>query len=124
MTSSNNNDSPIILQKKYRLEDIQEIFKFLQEKGTFNFPSLPNGLFSAAILQDEATYTGYAHVWVRDNMYVAYAHYLCDVPEIAVKNVRAIASYFQKHQHRFKNIIQGKADPENVMQRPHIRFIG
>ncbi len=124
MIYDNNNNSPIILQDNYRLEDIQEIFNFLQEKGTFDFPSLPNGLFSAAILQDEATYTGYAHVWVRDNMYVAYAHYVCGAPDIAVKNVRAIASYFKKHQDRFTNIIQGKADPENVMERPHIRFIG
>ncbi len=124
MTSKNNSNSPILLQDNYRVEDIQEIFNFLQEKGTFDFPSLPNGLFSAAILQEGATYTGYAHVWVRDNMYVAYAHYLCGAPEIAIKNVSAIASYFKKYQHRFENIVQGKADPENVMSRPHIRFIG
>lgn len=124
MICGNNSSSSIILQNDYRVEDIQEIFNFLQEQGTFDFPSLPNGLFSAAILQEGATYTGYAHVWVRDNMYVAYAHYVCGAPDIAVKNVSAIASYFKKYQHRFENIIQRKADPENVMERPHIRFIG
>lgn len=124
MTSGNSNNAPILLQNNYSLEDIQEIFNFLQKQGTFDFPALDNGLFSAAILEEGANYTGYAHVWVRDNMYVAYAHYVCGVSEVAIKNVRAIASFFKKYQHRFVDIIQGKADPEDVMQRPHIRFKG
>ncbi|MEM8720582.1 MAG: glycoside hydrolase family 15 protein [Cyanobacteria bacterium P01_G01_bin.39] len=124
MISSSNGNSSMLLQDNYSSEDIQNIFNFLQEKGTFNFPALPNGLFSAAILKDETAYTGYAHVWIRDNIYVAYTHYICGSPEIAVTNVCAIASYFKKYQHRFENIIQGKANPENVMERPHVRFVG
>lgn len=124
MAYSNKSNSPILLKNNYCLEDIQDIFNFLKQQGTFNFPALANGLFSAAVLQQETSYTGYAHVWIRDNMYVAYAHYVCGEPEVAVKNVNAIATYLKKHQHRFINIIQQQVDPQDVMQRPHIRFVG
>lgn len=124
MVISSSRHSPILPRDEDSLKDIQTIFSFLQDKGTFNFPSLPNGLFSAAILQDEATYTGYAHVWIRDNIYVAYAHYVCGFPDIAIKNVTALTNYLKKYSHRFQSIINGDANPENVMARPNIRFVG
>jgi phosphorylase kinase alpha/beta subunit len=33
-------------------------------------------------------------------------------------------NYFQKFQRRFINIIQGRVNPEKIMERPHIRFEG
>ena len=113
-----------LLQFSYTLEDIQNISKFLQNQETFKFPQLDNGLFSAATLTEETEYTGYSSVWVRDNIYVAYSHYLVNQIEVATKNIKTLMAYFKQSQQRFKNIIEGEVNPEEIMKRPHIRFDG
>ena len=108
----------------YTLKDIQNITTFLEIKGTFNFSPLENGLFPAARVNKKTEYTGYANVWVRDNIHVAHAHYVIGDIKAAIKNVNTLMTYFKKYQKRFANIIKlGKA-PKNIMKRPHIRFNG
>lgn len=108
----------------YEPEDIQDIFELLQRNGTFTFPVLSNGLFPAANLEDSSLYTGYSNVWVRDNIYVAYAHYLNGQTETALRNINTLGRYFLKHKWRFEKIIAGELDYNEPMNRPHIRFNG
>lgn len=112
------------MRADYCVSDIQQLFEFLKNQGTFQFPSLENGLFAAALLKSDTEYTDYTSVWVRDNIYIAHAHYVLGEVEIALKTVNALISYFKKYQWRFIKIIEGEADPQNVMERPHVRFDG
>ena len=119
-----NHEVARLIKAEYKLSDLERIVSLLQNRGTFDFPTLDNGLFPAAIVSDSTEYTGYAAVWVRDNIYVAHAHYLSGKLETALKCVRCLMQYFQKHRHRLEKIISGEVDPDNVMQRPHVRFNG
>ena len=46
----------------------------LERNGTLTFARLPSGLFSASSAGESVASSGYANVWVRDNVYVAFAH--------------------------------------------------
>ncbi len=113
-----------LVKTKYNVQDLRDIRMLLQERGTFHFPALDNGLFPAAIVAASTEYTGYAAVWVRDNVYVAYAHYIMGETDIALKTINCLMQYFHKHKIRFENIINSQVDPDRVMERPHIRFNG
>jgi hypothetical protein len=113
-----------LVKDRYTLKDLKNISLLLHEKEVFKFPTLDNGLFPAAIVADSTEYTGYSAVWVRDNAYVAYSHYILGEIDIALKAVNCLMEYFQKHRIRFENIINSNTDPKNVMERPHIRFNG
>lgn len=106
------------------INDVRNVLDFLNSRGTFDFLRLNNGLFPAAALQTQAEYTGYRNVWVRDNIYVAYAHYAVGQVEVAKQTLETLFTYFQRYRWRFEDIITGKTNPENAMQRPHIRFDG
>lgn len=124
MPCIHNHEIARLIKTEYKLSDLKKIISLLHDRVTFAFPTLDNGLFPAAIVSDSTEYTGYAAVWVRDNIYVAHAHYLSGEMAIALKCVRCLRQYFQKHRYRFEKIINGEVDPDNVMQRPHIRFNG
>ncbi len=119
-----NSEVARLIKSDYKLADLQNLISLLQKQETLNFPTLDNGLFPAAIVSDSNEYTGYAAVWVRDNIYVAYSHYVWGENDLALKCVRCLMQYFQKHQHRFTKIIDGEVNPDDVMQRPHVRFNG
>lgn len=108
----------------YSLEEIQEIKDFIIEQKTLEFTSLPSGLFSAAVVNQETDYTGYTNVWIRDNIYVAYAHFLDNQYSVAIAVVKTLINYFEKHQDRFQAIIEGRVSKDEIMKRPHIRFNG
>jgi glycosyl hydrolase family 15 len=108
----------------YSRNEISDIWDFLHQRGTLDFKALPNGLFPAAALNHDKVFTGYSHVWVRDNVFIAYAKYLNGELEPARKTAHALMQYFERYQHRFTDIIDGKADPSDPMNRPHIRFNG
>jgi Glycosyl hydrolases family 15 len=104
---------------------VAEVRTFLMEQGTFRFPRLSNGLFPAASgIGSDFEATGYRNVWVRDNVHVAYAHWLTGETEVAVRCIQAIAEFLYRHRHRFENIIHGTVEPADPMNRPHIRFRG
>ncbi|MBI5252725.1 MAG: phosphorylase kinase [Desulfomonile tiedjei] len=113
-----------MVKERYSLHEIRDIFEFLCQKGTFSFHSLPNGLFPAADLRVDAKYTGYGNVWVRDNIYVAFAHHVnCKTP-VAVRNVKTLSRYFMKHKRRLEMIVSGERNYREPANRPHIRFDG
>jgi phosphorylase kinase alpha/beta subunit len=113
-----------LMKPQYTLEDVRSLTGLLESSGTFLFPALPTGLFSAAILGADKNFTGYSSAWVRDNIYVAFSHYYCGDHAIAVRNVSALMTYFKKHQQRFCDIIESRVDPQIPMNRPHVRFDG
>lgn len=112
------------LRYKPHRGEIDRIRSFLVEKGTFSAKPLESGLFPATGLTERTSYTGYRNVWVRDNIYLSYSYYVAGQPDIAVRNVRALMAYFSKYNWRFEDVIEGKANPDNAMERPHIRFDG
>ena len=105
-------------------EDVQRLRAFLDAQGTFEFPVLSTGLFSAARLAPGAEYTGYHNVWVRDNIHIAHAHFVHGQAAVAAGCVKTLARYFGKHAWRFQRIIDQPDLAADPMNRPHIRFNG
>jgi len=112
------------LRPLYTSRELVSLHQFLTEKGTFLFRSLPNGLFPAAGAARSGDASGYQYAWVRDNVHIAHAHYACGDVRIAVRAAEALLDYFRKHAHRFTDIVEGRKDPVNPMNRPHVRFQG
>lgn len=113
------------LLPRYRIQQVREVISFLEEQGTFRFPTLMNGLFSASVaIAEEFGYTGYHHVWVRDNVHIAHAHLVIGLPAVAARTAQTLLDWFKLQQPRFLAIINGEADPQEPMLRPHIRFRG
>lgn len=105
--------------------DVIEVREFLQQQGTFRFPTLGSGLFSASANDsEEFAITGYRNAWVRDTIHIAHVLWRTDEPGTAVRAVEALMTYFQKYRQRFTDIIDGRADGNDPQQRPHIRFDG
>ena len=107
-------------------DDVRKISQFLTAQGTFQFPTLPNGLFSAAAGEGgDFELSGYHNVWVRDNIQIAWAHLaVLNDAKIATNCIRSLAAFFAKYRHRFSDVIDGKVDASDPMHRPHIRFDG
>lgn len=120
----NNKSIKNFIKNQYTQAEIDNLYQFLINKNTFRFPSLDNGLFPAAVLQDQAQYTGYSYIWVRDNIHIAYAHYINGEKEPAIKNIKTLTGYFYNHKFRFEKVIRGELDHNDPMNRPHIRFDG
>ena len=57
---------------RFHAEDIAKITEELERCGTLTFRALESGLFPAAVV-DPSAGSGYDSVWVRDNVFVAYA---------------------------------------------------
>lgn len=108
------------------VELIRGVRGFLAAQGTFAFPRLSTGLFSAAAGEGaDFEVSGYRSVWVRDNVQIAWAHLASGSgTAVPVTCMRAIAGFYQRYRHRFVDIIEGRADFREPMNRPHIRFNG
>ena len=120
-----NDPNRVTLRDDCSLHDVEELTEFLEEQGTFRFPTLPSGLFSAAAGSGgDFELTGYRHVWVRDNVHIAHAHLQWGQVNKGVAATRSLMAYFLKHRHRFIEIIEGRTDRNDPMNRPHIRFDG
>jgi GH15 family glucan-1,4-alpha-glucosidase len=112
-----------LIRPIYSVEEIRGLVNLLMASGTLHFPTLPNGLFRASGAADAAT-LGYHYVWVRDNIQISYAYFVNGYVGHTAATLRALTDYFTKHRERFTAIIEGRADPSNPMNRPHIRFDG
>jgi Glycosyl hydrolases family 15 len=122
LTFFNNQQLHSLIRPQYTLAQLRAISKLFDRMGTLSFSSLSNGLFPAAALDKNRSYTGYSYVWVRDNIHVAHAHYSTGRTGVAVRTLRTLAAYFIQHRKRFLDIISGAA--AIPMNRPHIRFDG
>jgi phosphorylase kinase alpha/beta subunit len=105
--------------------DVRALVKFLDRQGTFHFPTLPTGLFSAGnATHENFAATGYQYVWVRDNIHIAHAHYVLGDCLAAARNVAALLAFHFQRPSQFGDLIEGRLDISNPMHRPHIRFDG
>lgn len=118
-------DRSLLLQEESFSQDAKRILSFLEKQGTFRFPTLESGLFSAAAGEgDDFELTGYHSVWVRDNVHIAHAHLKWGERAKGEAAIKSLMTYFQKHGHRFVDVIEGRSPYADPMQRPHIRFDG
>jgi Glycosyl hydrolases family 15 len=113
-----------LLRPQYTLAELDTLYRFLAQKGTFTFRPLANGLFAAAGSASEGDDSGYQFVWVRDDVHIAYAHYLCGEKQSAVRTAESLLRHFRAQEHRFRESIRRGAAPPDPMDRPHIRFDG
>ncbi|MEZ6068475.1 MAG: glycoside hydrolase family 15 protein [Planctomycetaceae bacterium] len=106
-------------------DDVRRIMRFLDLQGTFYFPTLPNGLFSAAAAtHDDFQHTGYDSIWVRDNVHIAYAQMVLGNELAAVRTVTALLAFQSRQRAAVDALLDGRTDPADPMRRPHIRFDG
>jgi len=112
----------LVPARAYTPDDVVRIEDALATAGTLAMRALPTGLFPAVPAPPEAS--GYDHVWVRDNIYVAHAHLVRGDDEVAARATRAILLFWWTHRRRFDDVIAGTVDPNDVMLRPHVRFDG
>jgi phosphorylase kinase alpha/beta subunit len=123
MTSPSNQPLQKIPREDYNLQDISDIQSLLEKHKVFELTCLANGLFPASASADAIT-TGYKNIWIRDNIFIAYANYISGKSDIALKNVRTLLQYFKKYRFRFERVIDAQVKPSSSMERPHIRFDG
>jgi hypothetical protein len=113
------------LRETYRVADVRDLTRHLEAAGTFQFPSLPNGLFPAALAATaDYEYTGYSSIWVRDNIHLAHMHDVLGRGDVAARTVESLTRFFHSQGPKLDAIIAGEADPQEVMLRPHVRFNG
>ncbi len=128
-----NRISPFIAafyRNSYSCDEIEKLYKALTQFRVFQFDAFPNGLFPAVGRGSVTEQTsGYRAVWVRDNVHIAYAHYVTEDEALraaAIRNASALSSFFEtnKQQTRILNVIKNPEIALNPMNRPHIRFDG
>lgn len=118
-------DDSLVLHETTLSDDAGRVLAFLEQQGTFRFPTLATGLFSAAAGEGgDLELTGYQSVWVRDNIHIAHAHLAWGETDKSRAVLQALAQYFRQYLHRFDNVIDGLSDASDPMHRPHIRFDG
>ncbi|MBN1931380.1 MAG: hypothetical protein JW786_07195 [Desulfobacterales bacterium] len=112
------------LRPLYRRDDIDRLLSFLEERGTFNFHCLENGLFPAASSASDQDASGYQYVWVRDNVHIAHAHYVWGDARSASRTANSLMAFFQSRRYQMQQIIACPAKAADPMNRPHVRFDG
>jgi phosphorylase kinase alpha/beta subunit len=108
----------------YRPSDLAGLADFFAKHGTFELNVKPNGLYSAVTADRVVSFLGYGYTWIRDTIMMT--HYQAEIGRYAIARttLATLRNYFDKHRYRFIEIIEGKADKNDPMRRPHIRFDG
>uniref|UniRef100_A0A7S2QI09 GH15-like domain-containing protein n=1 Tax=Zooxanthella nutricula TaxID=1333877 RepID=A0A7S2QI09_9DINO len=125
--------APFIRDDLLTKEDMEKIKGLLLRNRALDLASgrVPGSALLAGALDGRSgsqSATGYDHVWVRDNVFLAFS--LCETDDDgdgtaqAIAIVRDLAKFFMKTASRFDEIIAGRADPQDAMSRPHMRFKG
>ncbi len=113
-----------LIKSGYSHADLQKILSVLRANGTLDFKALDNGLFPAAVVQEDTSYTGYASIWLRDNVHISNAHDVIGQTAVAARAVTALLAYMKSQTPRLEKMIRGETDKNSVMDRPHVRFDG
>jgi phosphorylase kinase alpha/beta subunit len=111
----------LVPRAAYRPDDLRRIEGALVDHGALHFAPLPSGLFAASSGAAGAQ-SGYANAWLRDNVHVAFALYAAGETTLAAGVARALLAYADRHRHRFTRVIGREVNPDDVLQRPHVRF--
>lgn len=119
--SFHNRELASLARQSYTADDIRVLHEALRAHGTLDFVRLPSGLFPASSAGESIESSGYGYVWVRDNVYVAYAHYVIGNSGVAAGVARTLLEFFRRHRRRFDEVIAGNT---GVAARPNVRFNG
>ena len=119
-----NADMSSLIKSNYTLDDLTAIECFFDKHDTLKFITKPNGLYSALTTDLRESVSGYTYTWVRDTIMISHYQWELGRLDTVRKTLTALTNYFDKHRRRFIDIIEGTADKNDPMQRPHIRFIG
>ena len=111
------------VRDSYTLDDLRRLTQFLREAGTFHFPALPSGLYPAAHVSADHS-SGYASVWIRDNAHVAQSLFEDGQTEAAARAIVGMARFLATQLPKIAEVLAGRADHDDPMNRPHIRFDG
>ncbi|HLC16169.1 MAG TPA: glycoside hydrolase family 15 protein, partial [Thermodesulfovibrionia bacterium] len=112
-----------LIKLSYTLRELDEFKKFFKAHNTLKLVIKHNGLYPAVTTEEELI-SGYTNTWIRDTIMITNYQFEIVNFDLAVKTVTTLRDYFYKHRFRFKSIIEGKANKDDPMQRPHIRFNG
>ena len=111
--------------ENHSLSDVTRLRTKLESCGVFTFDVFDTGLFPAVGSGSVAEHTsGYRSVWVRDNVHIAWAHWVDGRRDTAVRNARALYDFFETQAIRFDAVIAAGRAPDDPSERPHIRFEG
>lgn len=113
-----------LMRVDYAPQDLDAIETFLKAHGTLALKIKPNGLYAAVTTDEAHLASGYSYTWVRDTVAVCVYHIETSHADIAARAAQTLQDYFTKHRRRLDGIIDGSADKDDAMQRPHIRFDG
>jgi phosphorylase kinase alpha/beta subunit len=106
----------------YTVEQVEAIARAFDERATLAVTPLSSGLYPASGAASTGL-SGYGNVWVRDNVYVAFAQWKDGRRDAAVGVAKALLAFYGRHRHRFDASVRADADGD-VMSRPHVRFDG
>ena len=102
----------------------ERVLDLLEQWGTLRIERLDTGLVSAVHGAGANEQSGYDAVWLRDTVHVAHAFRVCGSPDAAVEILESLLRFQHATVDRFDAIIEGRADPDDPQQRPHVRFDG
>lgn len=111
------------LRHRYTADDVRRLREFLRAEGTFRFEPLAEGVYPAAHV-GAGDLSGYASIWIRDNVHVAHAHLIDGDVEAARRTAAGLTKFLSTQHPRLRSLFAGMADPGDPMNRPHIRFDG
>jgi len=124
MITAHNNEIQSLLRDAYDSKSLQQIRDVLSAHKTLAMWPLSTGLFSASLVTDFSRGTNYHAAWTRDNVHVAYAHFVNGRPEVAVNTANALANFYRTQHARIEAIVRDPARKQVAMNRPHVRFNG
>src|SRR5262245_16996917 len=111
------------IRDRWSVAAVDALANAFDRHGTLTFVPLQSGLYPASG-SSALGVSGYGHVWVRDNVYVAAALLERGQATAAAGVARALLTFYGRYRRRFEAIVSGTVDPRHVMRRPHVRFDG
>lgn len=103
---------------------VGRIRALLDAWGTLRIPLLDSGLVSAVHGAGANEVSGYDAVWLRDTVHVAHALWRTGDLDAARAMLDALLRFQFRTIARFDAVLDGRADPDDPQQRPHVRFDG
>lgn len=100
----------------------KQALESLRSWGTMELRAGPHGLFPAVPGGGRNEQSGYQSVWLRDNVHVAHALWRTGDRSSACRTLDALLEFQLRHRQQLDELLAGRADPDDPMQRPHVRF--
>lgn len=110
-----------LMNYKYEKNTLMKLNEYLYKKGVLELSSIKSGLFPAAANSDNES-TGYNRIWVRDNIFIAYAQDINGQTDKAIRCAEALMEHFLGEKNKFYEILNNLEFAKKPMNRPHVVF--